>query len=175
MYLKINGELADGELQILREFLELIDGRLELLSEMIAKSDDPDAEGLCERGEYLIGIGFVAVQQYLYDTCICVNISKEEAFKYGPAYSTGTSWVRLVHEAANWWKHEAEWFKKDKAWDTTFNVVYDVINTEDYPMSNVLAAFTESKSLTFGSVISRVMEWRDVLATNKSLRFSRRV
>ncbi|WP_442513833.1 hypothetical protein [Pseudomonas promysalinigenes] len=175
MYLKTSGGLLDGELQILREFLELIDGRLELLSGMIATSADPDAEGLCERGDYLIGIGFVAVQQYLYDTCICVNINKEEAFKYGPAHSTGTTWVRLVHEAANWWKHEAEWFKKNEVRKTTFNIVYDVIKTESYPMSNVLAAFTESKCLTFVSVISRVMEWRDVLATNKALQIPRRV
>lgn len=142
---------------------------------MIATSADPDAEGLCERGDYLIGIGFVAVQQYLYDTCICVNINKEEAFKYGPAHSTGTTWVRLVHEAANWWKHEAEWFKNNEVRKTTFNIVYDVIKTESYPMSNVLAAFTESKCLTFVSVISRVMEWRDVLATNKALQIPRRV
>lgn len=170
MYLRFGDGLVDGELQILREFIGLLDDKLALVVDKIGKSKNPEGDGLYDRGEYLIGVGFVAIQQYLYETCICVNISKGEAFMRGPAHSTGATWVKIIHEAANWWKHEAEWFKSGEPRDPTYAIVHSVIGTNEYPMSNVLAAFTEGHCLSLNSVISRVIEWRDALAHDDSLR-----
>ncbi|MBA6119338.1 hypothetical protein [Pseudomonas putida] len=173
MYFKTDEKIVDGELQILREFLALLEDRLVLIEDRIARSENPEGDGLFDRGEYLIGIGFVAIQQYLYDTCISININRGEAFKLGPVHSTGIPWVKLIHEAANWWKHEAEWFKIGKVNDNTFSTVVRVIETDEYPMSNVLAAFTESHYMSFNEAVSKVVEWRDLLASSDAFRPAR--
>lgn len=170
MYLTFKDRIADGELQILREFVGFLDRELSVIVRRVGESNNPEGDGLYDRAEYFIGIGFVAIQQYLYDTCSCINIDRAEAFRYGPAHDAGVTWVKIIHESANWWKHEAEWYKKGTVRDSTYSTVVGVTGTSEYPMSNVLAAFTEDHCLSFTSVISKVTEWRDILAHDKSLR-----
>lgn len=108
MYLKVKGEYADRELQLLSELLNILDGKVVEINNLISKSLDPESDGLTDRGEYFIGVGFSVIQQYLTDTLTLTGVSKRSALNVGPRYSEDFTFVAVVNAAANWWKHSAE-------------------------------------------------------------------
>ena len=70
MYLKFGEEYTDGELQLLSDLLAILDREIIRVTNAIRSSDDPESEGLPDRGEYFIGVGLAAIQQYLVDTLV---------------------------------------------------------------------------------------------------------
>src|SRR5690606_40473422 len=108
MYLKVKGEYADREHQLLSELLNILDGKVVEINNLISKSLDPESDGLTDRGEYFIGVGFSVIQQYLTDTLTLTGVSKRSALNVGPRYSEDFTFVAVVNAAANWWKHSAE-------------------------------------------------------------------
>lgn len=99
------------ELHRLCELSEVLDSKIYEIVECISKSVDPESDGLLDQAEYFIGVGFVAIQQYLNDSLIGININKKKALSLGTIHSSGATSVSVINAAANWWKHEAEWFK----------------------------------------------------------------
>ena len=48
----------------------------------LSEKADLETDGLLDRGEYLVGIGFAAIQQCIAGTYAQFKISKAEAFNY---------------------------------------------------------------------------------------------
>lgn len=75
---------ADAELSYLDELLASIDRTLSEINIKIKSSIDPESEGLCDKGEYFIGVGFCAMQRYLVDVLQDKKIDKGLALQLGP-------------------------------------------------------------------------------------------
>lgn len=125
MYLKVGGDYADRELQLLVELLNNLDEKVVEVSNLISKSVDPESDGLTDRGEYFIGVGFSVIQQYLTDTLTLTGVSKRRALDIGPRYSEEFTFISVVNAAANWWKHSAEWVSQE----TTSRLVLQTTKT----------------------------------------------
>lgn len=163
VFFVIEKEFADSELERLRELFSMLDAKLAEISASINCSTDPDSDGLCDSGEYFIGLGFVAIQQYLVETILFTGLSKTEAFKLGPIHTSGVTCVSLINACANWWKHEPEWWdagEVPKMGEKAFSLVSNVTESHSYQMSNVLASFCEESELALGCLIPFLEEWR---------------
>lgn len=166
MYLKGGNEYADGDLQLLSELLAILDSKLAEISSLIVASVDPESDGLTDRGEYFVGVGFSAIQQYLTDTLTLTGISKSRAFDIGPIHSDGLPFVAVVNAAANWWKHSAEWVEqptRNRLTLRTKEIVTTVSGTEDYPLSNVLTNLQNSTDITLGALLPSLVLWRSAV------------
>tara|TARA_R110001606_G_scaffold399101_1_gene580713 strand:- start:3236 stop:3766 length:531 start_codon:yes stop_codon:yes gene_type:complete len=162
-----NGVTVNTELFRLCKLLEIIDSKLYEIEACISRSVDPESDGLFDLGEYFIGVGFVAIQQHLNDSLIGIDLNKKEAYSLGPIHSSGVSSISVINAAANWWKHEAEWFKNDnipKNGKHTVEIIRGISNGHEYALSNVLASFSESKCLSLTkSVVPHIEEWEKAL------------
>lgn len=94
----------------LHDLLALLDEEIRRITLKIKENGHPEINGLGDRGEYFIGIGFVAIQQFLVESIMFSNLSKVEAYKLGPIHSSGISYAILINSCANWRKHEPEWW-----------------------------------------------------------------
>ena len=70
-----NVVFCDENMSYLEELLNSIDIKLLDITNQIKATDFGDAEHLCEKGEYLIGVGFCAMQRYLFDVLTDVKSS----------------------------------------------------------------------------------------------------
>lgn len=166
MYLKVKGEYADRELQLLSELLNILDGKVVEVSSLITKSLDPESDGLTDRGEYFIGVGFSVIQQYLTDTLTLTGVSKRSAFDVGPRYSEGFTFVAVVNAAANWWKHSAEWVGLEATNGQalqTQHIVAETAESLDYPLSNVLAKLLGTNEITLSALLPNLVLWRSAV------------
>lgn len=112
VYLKVGDEYADGEMALLADLLAMIDNELFQVQAHIEASKDTESDGLLDRGEYFVGIGFTAIQQYFTDTLTLEKFDKKTALDIGPQHSSGYSFAYAINALANYWKHSAEWFAK---------------------------------------------------------------
>ena len=176
MYLKIgDDEYADSSLGLLSELLTILDEKVTEVNRLIAHSTDPESDGLTERGEYFIGVGLSAIQQYLMDTLTLTGIEKNCAFNLGPQYSHKLTFVAVVNAAANWWKHSAEWKWQDQeqqnklAQRTQETVLEVVVDKEGlwYPLSNVLAALQGTHEVTLSALLPNLVLWRSAVEAKK--------
>lgn len=165
MYLKACDEYADGELQLLSELLATLDNKLVEISSLIVASVDPESDGLTDRGEYFIGVGFSAIQQYLTDTLTHTGISKSRTFDIGPSHSDRLTFVAVLNAAANWWKHSAEWVGPIQSGLAlrTQEIVIEISGTEGYPLSNVLANLQGSSEITLSALLPNLVLWRSAV------------
>jgi hypothetical protein len=100
------------QLSFLRDAARLVDSRLREI-ETIAKRGDIDlAESMYDTGEYLLGFGLVACQQFVSFCISQASVEKKAALSIGPQHACGASMVSLVNALANRWKHEAGWGKR---------------------------------------------------------------
>jgi len=166
MYLRADDEYADREMQLMSEVLATIDSKLAEVLSLIAVSADPESDGLTDRGEYFIGVGFSVIQQYLTDTLTFTGVSKKRALDIGPRYSEKFTVVAVVNAAANWWKHSAEWVGrsvKDRVALKTQEIVSEVANTEDYPMRVVLSELQNKGQISLGALLPNLVLWRSAV------------
>lgn len=102
MFFTVESQFADGELWRLQELFEILDEKLADIETRMEESADPDSDGLCDQGEYFIGLGFVAIQQYLVETIMFTGLTKSDAYKLGPKHPSGATYVGLINASANW-------------------------------------------------------------------------
>ena len=163
MYLKIGDEYADGEIALLGDLLAMIDKELLRVQAQVEISKDPESDGLLDRGEYFVGIGFTAIQQYFTDTLTLTGIDKKGALDVGPQYSSSLSFAQAINAAANYWKHSAEWnseTKLRKDAQRTIDVVSEVADAHYYPLYNSLYALIRGSDVTLCSLIPMLVLWR---------------
>lgn len=149
----------------------MLDEKLADIDALMEKYADPDSDGLCDRGEYFIGLGFVAIQQYLVETIMFTGLSKSDAYKLGPKHPSGPTYVELINACANWWKHEPEWFDAGEVpryGMKSFDLVTEVTDSPSYHLSNVLASFCEAgEKIRFSCVVGHLNEWRSYVHENR--------
>ncbi|MFQ2856754.1 hypothetical protein ACK3YY_04970 [Aeromonas caviae] len=171
MYIKIDNEYMDGELNILSDLLSLLDGQIHAVRLSMLRSIPPESEGLADRGEYFIGVGFAAIQQYLNDTLILTGVIKRQAFDIGPRYSMKFSFISVVNAAANWWKHSSEWVgegkNNSKLAMNTQRIVMDISDSEDYPLSNVLSMLLGTTDINLSALLPNIILWRSAIDKEK--------
>lgn len=167
MYFFVEDTIVDQEFILLSEFIYLLDQKISRICNDMEKYSDPESVGLFERGEYFIGIGFVTIQQYLSDTLIFTGISKKCAFDLGPQYSNDLTFVAVLNAAANYWKHSPEWFADDVSIKTkkTQEIIFNVIDSPDYPLSNILSKLIKSEHLAMSSLLPELLLWREAVVS----------
>jgi hypothetical protein len=163
MYIKFDDQFADGELNMLSELLFLLDQKIIEITTLIKSSSDPESDGLTDRCEYFVGVGFSAIQQYLTDTLTFTGVNKAVALNLGPVYSENITFVSVLNSVANFWKHSPEWlssenFRKDVL--RTQEIISTVTESNDYPLSNVLAELLGSSNITLSALLPKLVIWR---------------
>lgn len=87
--------------------------KLYLVNNSIQKSAYPESDGLYDHGEYLIGAGFVVLQQQLHTSLTIISIPPKNAFKIGPLYAKGSHIAEVINSCANYWKHDLNGWAKN--------------------------------------------------------------
>jgi hypothetical protein len=158
----LNEKFVTGDTGRMTLAIRLIDDELERICQRIKVSADPDSDGLCDIGEYYIGLGFVAIQQYFTESCMLANIDKKVALDLGPKSEEGIPIIALINACANWWKHEADWWAKgdvSKQAKRTAEYVMSLTEGYDYALSNVLASLCEQSDLKLEHLFSYLDGW----------------
>lgn len=167
MFLLHPNGVFDFDLDFLVELLELIDGQLEKIHADAKKSPDPDGDGIFDRGESAIGLGFVVCQQYINATYPQLRVSdKLMALRAGPKHASGAYTAELINAAANFWKHHDEWPPGgSKNEDRTRTVIESIglSSRKSYVLSNVLYRIVQPQPSCFRSVVPLLIGWRDQL------------
>ncbi|MGM0563830.1 MAG: hypothetical protein ACQES2_05815 [Pseudomonadota bacterium] len=160
-------KFADAEFSYLEELLSSIDVSLARTNARIKQSDVWDIDCLCDKGEYLIGVGFCAMQRYLFDILRDVKIDPGLARELGPKSTNGVPVAKLVHSAANYWKHEPEWHSwllelQEKSQKTVDTILHRR-DSADYPLSELLADFCGENDLLLVNCLPYLSEWRSAV------------
>ena len=92
-------KFGDAEIAYLEELLNSIDISILDLTSKINAADIWDVGCLCDRGEYFIGVGFCAMQRYLFDTLEDVKLAPDFARRLGPKSSNGVWFHHCATEA----------------------------------------------------------------------------
>lgn len=161
--------IGDTHIGRLEEFLSLLDVKLKEIEKKISLACDAESEGLYDRAEYFVGVGFVAIQQYLLETLLFQGFEKKhKAWLLGQNLDCGYSDIVLMNAAANYWKHESEEYdikfmqlkpdKKRSNYDA-FVVIHDVTKNADYPLVEVLVILNQSNQLTLIELMPRLSRW----------------
>jgi hypothetical protein len=157
--------------------LNLLDIELDRINSAIRNSRDPVSDGLCDRGEYFIGHGFIAIQTYFAFAYPHTGIEKSEALKIPPLIGQGLSLMAAINAGANYWKHQEEWglkavVEKDidalkkQAKDTVLTIE-KIVPWADYTCSNLLAALLDDSSrIELSPLLPRVLEWENNILNN---------
>jgi hypothetical protein len=167
--------VCDDELNLLSEALEMYDEKISEIDAQIKMSRSPSDEGLCDRGEYFIGLGFIAIQCYFDAVINQFNITKKTAFDLPPTYDKiNATFAELINAGANHAKHLNEWWKvanDNKIIDKKIEMnITSIAKVTDevllyYPKSNILAAILcessdKDKDLTLTNLIPIIEQWR---------------
>lgn len=158
---------ADSELSYLEELLSSIDLILSDVYLKIKNSSDPESDGLCDKGEYFLGVGFCAMQRYLVDVLQDTKINKGEALKLGPKNKEGVAISLVINAAGNYWKHSPEWSswleKLDDRSQRTVDLLIHHGGTAWYVLSDVLAELSDGEGLSLRSCIPYLKKWRQAV------------
>lgn len=167
----------------LRKHLEILDAELAETSAKIATSNDPEGDGYYDCGEYFMGAGLAAVQKYMTETFCSFDVEQTKALDAGPKLSGGVSFASVVWSAANYWKHDAEWWKgavkigpQDFDGMSPINISWPIGGKSksnvtllkdfgrfghDYICSNVLAALNDdTKDIRLQPILPYLEAWR---------------
>jgi hypothetical protein len=190
----VEDDYSDGDFALLSKHLSLLDTELERIDIAIKNSRDPDADGLCDSGEYFIGFGFIAIQQYIASTFPQTGLTKKEALKFPPAITSDLTIMEALNAGANYWKHYEEWglnITVSEDVDSieglkkiTINRNPDVLDRNDakntiaaiekitpwadYACANLLAELLPNKKLKLSLLLTHIVEWRKNLMTHSS-------
>ncbi len=153
---------------LLQEVAELIDSKLDQIDDEAADLTDPDAFGLTDRAEYVIGFGFVACQEYL--TSITGTEKRDARLRCGPARGRFTL-AETVNAAANYWKHHGEWSTPPKGVAlTTIDILRELgVDAQGYyPMLETIARLRGDLPKRFGALLPGLAAWRDEVFAKRS-------
>lgn len=136
----------------------------------IKDSVDPESEGLCDKGEYFIGVGFSAMQRYLVDVLQDKRIDKGTALQLGPKTKEDLPIALLIHSAGNYWKHSSDWHICLEELDERSQKTIDRLLTHDrpswYPLSELLASLCDAGELSLLRCIPSLKKWRQAVDGN---------
>jgi hypothetical protein len=167
----------------LRRHLEVLDAEIADISAKIDTSNNPEGDGYYDSGEYFMGAGLAAVQKYMTETFCFFDVEQTKALDAGPKLAGGVSFANVVWSTANYWKHDAEWWKgavkigpQDSDGMSPINVSWPVGGKskssvtllegfgrfgQDYICSNVLAALVDdTEDVRLQSVLPYLKSWR---------------
>lgn len=159
-----SNELWDSGFRHLEGLLISLDASLAPIHDQNKAHDIWEVESICEQGEYLIGVGFCAMQRYLFDVLQDIDIKASDARELGPKSSKGEAVAKLIHAAANYWKHESEWdiwldkLRKDS--QRTVGTLLRGKESADYPLADLLSELCVNKPLLLVSCLPQLKEWR---------------
>lgn len=85
----------------------------------------------------------------------------------GLVHPTGQRIVRIVNDAANFWKHHDEWHRdkspaRHKKIQDTFTAVGFPVAL-DYPLSGILSVLAGPGGAAFKPLVAKLAAWRDDL------------
>lgn len=162
-------EVIDFDLDLLVEILGVVDRQIAMIEVAISRCPDPDGFGHLDRLEGIIGLGFVACQQYINATYGQLAISKDEKRWQVVAsprlHSCGRAFAEITDAAANYWKHHDEWpGAENKGHEARTREAIEALtpSTVDYVLSNILHDLARPKQPRFSSVIYELKLWRDL-------------
>ena len=157
-------ELWDSGFRHLEGLLRTLDSSLSSIHEQIKAAEVCEVEIICEQGEYLIGVGFCAMQRYLFDVLQDIEIEASYARKLGPKSQKGEPLAKLIHAAANYWKHESEWHiwldKLRNDSQKTVDIILQGKESADYPLADLLSELCGAKPLLLVNCLPQLLEWR---------------
>jgi hypothetical protein len=155
----------------LKELFAMLDEKLSEIGSAINDSADPDTDGLFDKSEYFVGVGLVAAQQFLVEVASFSNINKDNAYKLGPRHRSGIAYATAINSAANYWKHEAEWWgglDEIKSGNMkTMNHVGTIADTNHYQLSNFIFALSNNKEVKLMCLIPIITEWLNSVKNSK--------
>ncbi|MEP1330090.1 hypothetical protein [Pseudophaeobacter sp.] len=186
VFIRVKNQIADSDLGLLERHLTMLDKEISEIHTSVRASRDPESDGLYDTGEYFFGQGFVAMQRYQSSVFGQFWIRegfdfdpkpKREAFLDEPPYWSGDKAVaRVIHAAANYWKHTDEWWRttwdreggletepKKKESDYTLDRLETVAPWGPYYCSNILAALTKTREPMLSELVPQIVDWRDGL------------
>ena len=168
--------MIDLHIGDLVRYLKLLDSELMKINAAIIESKDPESDGLCDSGEYLIGNGLVAIQHYLKSVHCLSRVKAGVAFDTPPFVKDDVSFASALNAGANYWKHQEEWFAtlssgkdtslKGKSLDTLAKLE-KVTPWEDYTCANLLAILVDGKELELSALLPKIIEWGDNLSRTR--------
>ncbi|WP_457426639.1 hypothetical protein [Roseateles sp. P5_E7] len=173
MYIKTETGFGDSDLANLEALFVLIDRELSAMNALAKRSSDPDADGLFDRSEYLLGIALTAIQQYLVSTYAQFKINRSEALQLPPNVNADLTFVAALNAGANFWKHRDEWglginVRRDS--DSlkpqarqTIEAIEMLTAWDDYTLSNLVSCLTPSGELRLAELIPPLTQWRDAV------------
>ncbi|MGM0856433.1 MAG: hypothetical protein ACQEW0_05050 [Pseudomonadota bacterium] len=157
----------DTEYSFLEEVLGPIDSSLLEVNRNILEASIWDVGFLCDKGEYLIGLGFCIMQRYMFNVLMDVDIKPNDARLLGPRSSVGEPVAELIHSAANYWKHEPEWHiwleKINGMSQKTVDKVLHHRDSAQYPLSDLLADLNGSYEITLVGCLPYLTQWREAV------------
>lgn len=178
-------ENIDLFIYYLQRHLELLDTEIAAISARIAESNDPEGDGYYDSAEYFMGAGLVAVQKYMTETFLSKGVEQATALNVGPKLTGEVSFAWVVWAAANYWKHDAEWWggavelgPQDSdgmspikiSWPEggkstkNVSVLKEFGGFGDYICSNILAALAdETEDVRLQSVLPYLKAWRGAI------------
>jgi hypothetical protein len=164
MFLIGDADVWDLDLDYLQKHLSLIDAHLDIVAKEARGCGDPDAFGVFDEIESLVGFGFAACQRYLTATYGWMKLTKGAALAAGPKHRSGLSIAEIVNHTANYWKHHEEWngektSKQQQRTEAGMKLI-GVLDS-DYPVSNALGELTTGTA--FKPLLSDLRQWRDQL------------
>lgn len=158
VYMKCGDAYADGDYNLLKDFLILIDAKIEELNKIFHHTKD---EYILDSIEYYVGFGYIAIQRYFHSTYPQTFTDKSKALSAYPS-----DLMLVLNAGANFVKHSEEWpleqslkAREQKTMDTFLGGD----DLSDYPCSNKLFALTQSMS--FIKLIPKIEEWRNILSS----------
>ena len=166
MFLLFEDGVLDFDLDLLVDLLQVVDRQIEKNQDEISHTPDADGLGHFDRLEGVIGLGFVACQQYINATYPQLGVNKSEAIDRGPKHSSGRPVIKVINAAANFWKHHDEWPDPDpnrRYHEERTRAVIDSLTPSfaDYVLGNVLHELVQPQPLRFAHVILLLSQWRD--------------
>jgi len=159
--------VSDLELAFLEKHLSLISAQIDAVVADAKGCTDPDAFGVLDDIESLVGLGFVACQRYLTAAYGWMKITKHAALGVGPTHRSGLTIAEITNHAANYWKHQDEWRseKKTKRQERTEAAIASVgALPSDYPMTQVLTELTGDYD--FKPLLRDLAAWHNELCTD---------
>ncbi len=168
MYIAIKNdegiEFADAEFSYLTELLRSVDKTLDEVNNQISQADAFDVECLYDKCEYFIGVGFCAMQRYLFDTLQDQELDPGLARQLGPKNLEGVAIAQIIHAAANYWKHSPEWdiclTEFTSRSQNTIDRVLHGRDFSDYPLAALLSDLSEEGALLLSNCLPILRDWR---------------
>lgn len=182
MYLKVDGEFADGDYNHLSKYLSLLNQEFIPVMSTITISKDPESLGLFDYGEYIVGSAYTAIQRYFCSTFPQCNLSKKIAFSIGPEVTSGLTFANAINAGANYWKHLEEWGGANIVYrdidglkgnaKETIEMIEKATPWSDYTCTNLLAVILKAQEFEFTRLLPYIQDWRFAVDSHSTIQFS---